>query len=66
MPTSGNSIINFSGLSPRNWHTLRKSLLFFSGTVIANFSLDFPFNLVLSNIDMLHLFMFACYHHTTE
>ena len=42
MPTSGDTIINFSGSSPRNWHTLRK-LLLFSGTVITNFSLDFPF-----------------------
>ena len=41
LPISGDPIVNFSGSSPQNWHTLRK-LLLFSGTGIANFSLDFP------------------------
>ena len=43
LPTSGGSIINFSNPRPQNCHTLRK-LLLFSGTVITNFSLDFPFS----------------------
>ena len=65
MPTSGDSIINFSGSSPRNWHTLRKLLLFLAH-LLPTFLWIFPFNLVLSNIEILHPFMFACYYHTAN
>ena len=41
LPTSGDSVVNFSGSSSQIWHTLRK-LLLFSGTDIAYFSFDFP------------------------
>ena len=56
MPTSGDSIIIFSGSSPRNWHTLTKLHLFFLPT----FLWIFPFNLVLLTLThCIHLCLLA-------
>ena len=65
LPSSGDSVVNFSGSSSQIWHTLRK-LLLFSGMMSPTFLSISSFNLVLSNIDMLNPFMVGWYYHATK
>ena len=66
LPTSGDSIIIFLFQVPKI-SIPRGSYSFFLVQVMPTFLWIFSFNLVLSNIDMLHPFMVAwCYHTTSK